>query len=389
MTDILVQPPQLRQVAEQLRSNALKIDQALQSIDQNMNSLKGSRFLGNRADILQSNYTRKRDALIHAKSLVVRFSSELFSIAAVFENADNALGPKPSGPLSMPEYVVNVPPRTFALFSQLAYSDAPELPEELKSQGWEVLCTAKDLNKNQDGYSGVAFINPRTGEVVIAHRGTDQWNFNPFNGKSSDVDDDASIRLGAIPDQYYVSREFVDGVKEKLKYDARFSDYTLVHTGHSLGAALSDLNAVTDDVKGIAFDNPGTLQIIKNHQDIFSPDNRENLVSYQSNPNLVHLGGENAGYVVDIIPEKGGPVNPLTNISPGIRAYDEFKQTEIHHSMDNIVNSISPETGFPIGYFPPSTGEGNHGFHNLGDLRDGRVGGTANACYAPPPLPEI
>ena len=389
MIDILVQPPQLRRVAEQLRSQALKIDQAIRSIDHDMNSLKGNLFLGNRADTLLSNYALKRDALIRSKSLVVKFSSELFSIADIFEKADNAIGSKQSTPLSTPGYVVNVPPRAYALFSQLSYSDSPELSEELKSQGWEVLCTAKELSMDRDGYSGIAFINPRTGEVVIAHRGTDQWNFNPFNGKSSDVDDDASIRLGAIPDQYYVSRDFVNGVKEKLKYDARFSDYTLTHTGHSLGAALSDLNAVTDSVKGIAFDNPGTLQIIKSHQDVFSPDNRVNIVSYQSNPGLVHLGGENAGYVVDFIPERGGPVNPLTNISPAIRIYAEFKQTEIHHSMYNIVNSISPETGFPIGYYPPSTGEDNHGSHNLGDFREGRVGGTANACYPPPQLPEI
>lgn len=385
MIEILVRPPELRTTAEQFGSSAQKIDRALHAIDQAMNSLKNQQFMGNRADTLHSHYLSKRDALLHAKTLVVGFSSDLTTAADIFERADNATTAKDRNPLSMPSYVASVPPRTYALLSKLAYSDSPELPEELKSQGWEVLCTAKEMNKTQDGYGGVAFINPRTGEVVIAHRGTDKWI-----GKDSDFfDDDISIRRGAIPDQYYVSRKFVDQVKAQLKYDARFSDYTLVHTGHSLGAALSDLNAVTDGSKGIGFDNPGTLQIIKNHQNVFSPDHRDNLISYQSNPNLVHLGGENAGYVVQLIPEKGGAANPILYTNTVSAVYTVYKQTEIHHSMDNIVNSISPETGFPEGYFPPEVGEGNHGSHNLDDLAKGRVDGTANACYPPPAIPKL
>lgn len=388
MVDILLRPPELRQTAEQLRTHARNIARAIQEIDSTMEVLRGQRFLGLRADALQSHYKTRRDSLVGAKDLVLAFSQELDTISNVFERADNA-DAKIDNPLSAKGYVATIPPRTYALLSQLAYSDSPQLPEELKAQGWEVLCTAKELKLDKDGYSGVAFINPRTGEIVIAHRGTDQWNFNPFNAQSSDVDDDVSLRLGRIPDQFWVSRDFVTRVKEKLGYDARFAEYTLAHTGHSLGAALSDLNAVVDGSKGIAFDNPGTLQIIKNHQDVFSPQNRENLISYQSNPNLVHLGGENAGYVVQIIPEKGGAVSPLMHVNPVIGIYAEAKQLEIHHSLDNIVNSISPDTGFPKGYFPPQVGEGNHGFHNLEEMQKQGIDGVANACYLPPPLPKL
>jgi surface antigen/uncharacterized protein YukE len=92
MATILVRPPELRQISEQMRSNAQKIDDALKSIDREMGVLKGHSFLGNRADSLQSRYHPKRDALLKAKELVIRFSENLKMAADVFEKADNGIG---------------------------------------------------------------------------------------------------------------------------------------------------------------------------------------------------------------------------------------------------------------------------------------------------------
>jgi len=88
MVQILVQPPQLRKTAEQLRSQAQKIDQALHAIDDDINSLKGSVFLGHRATELQSHYAPQRDALLSAKNMVIRFAEELDTAASAFEKAD-------------------------------------------------------------------------------------------------------------------------------------------------------------------------------------------------------------------------------------------------------------------------------------------------------------
>ena len=90
MTNILVQPQQLRQTAEQLRSHAQKIDQALHAIDNDIRSLKGHHFLGHRANSVQVHYAPKREALLSAKELVLRFSGELDDVASTFENADSA-----------------------------------------------------------------------------------------------------------------------------------------------------------------------------------------------------------------------------------------------------------------------------------------------------------
>lgn len=286
-------------------------------------------------------------------------------------------------PLSATFFATEIPPLNYAVFSQCAYWDSPELPKELKGQCWEILGSSKDLGITSEGYAGVAYYNSQTGEVVIAHRGTDQWNFNPFNNRSSDVDDNLSNRIGQIPDQYEVSRQFVEKIKEKLSGDPQYGNYTLVHTGHSLGAALADLNALKDGSKGISFDNPGTLQIIRSHTEEFPLANRENLVSYQSNPNLVHLGGIPAGYTIQLIPKEGS-----TRIS--LNPIIQFSNTKQHHDLDNIINSMDRETGFPQGYFPPGTGGATHGSHNLEQFNNGQVSGTvgAPACYPPPALPS-
>jgi len=88
MTDILVHPTELRQTSEHLRAGAKKIGTALQAIDQEILSLKGDQFLGNRANSVQAHYAPKREALLKAKEIVSNFAGELETAANVFEQAD-------------------------------------------------------------------------------------------------------------------------------------------------------------------------------------------------------------------------------------------------------------------------------------------------------------
>ncbi len=90
MTDILVRPPELRQISEQLRSSAQKIGTALQTIDNDIRSLKGDMFLGNRAVAVQMHYEPKRDALLMAKNIILHFAADLQNTASVFEQADRS-----------------------------------------------------------------------------------------------------------------------------------------------------------------------------------------------------------------------------------------------------------------------------------------------------------
>jgi len=90
MVDILVRPAELRQISEQLKSGAKKIDAALQAIDNDILSLKGDQFLGNRANAVQGHYAPKREALLKAKEIVAHFAADLQSAASRFEQADQS-----------------------------------------------------------------------------------------------------------------------------------------------------------------------------------------------------------------------------------------------------------------------------------------------------------
>lgn len=88
MTNILVRPPELRQVADGLRSGAQRLGKSLQTIDTAIHSLNGQDFMGHRSDTLQLHYISKRESLLRAQEIVLRFAIELGNAAEVFEKAD-------------------------------------------------------------------------------------------------------------------------------------------------------------------------------------------------------------------------------------------------------------------------------------------------------------
>lgn len=89
MVDILIQPPELRRISEQLRTSAQKIAAAMQAIDDAIGSLKGDKFLGNRSNKVQANYAPKREALLTANNIILHFAEDLKNTADVFEKADS------------------------------------------------------------------------------------------------------------------------------------------------------------------------------------------------------------------------------------------------------------------------------------------------------------
>lgn len=90
MTTIFVRPVELRQISDQLRASAKKVGTALQAIDNDIASVKGDKFLGQRADALQAHYASKREALLKAREIVARFAEDLQMAATVFEKADQS-----------------------------------------------------------------------------------------------------------------------------------------------------------------------------------------------------------------------------------------------------------------------------------------------------------
>lgn len=115
---------------------------------------------------------------------------------------------------------------TYAQLANAAYDPANStLPS-----GWELLQTPPD---NPAGYDGAAFKNNITGEIVIAHRGTEPLTF--------DGDWTSNLQMGAnqLPDQYQYAKDFVDRIMNSPDY----AGASVTITGHSLGGALAQLTA--------------------------------------------------------------------------------------------------------------------------------------------------
>lgn len=250
--------------------------------------------------------------------------------------------------------LAKVAPYDYALMSQAAYSEGGALPAALVAKGWRVLRGAE----TDTGYFGMAYVNDRTGEVVIAHRGTDPdagdaadvvgaiirppllpvsgagrliFRTVGINGDGSDLDDDGMILIERAPDQYGESKPFINTVLEQMKATGR-GHYQVTHTGHSLGGALADLHAAGNGQHAITFDNPGTREILENlNQDY----DKTKHISYQSHANLINQTNTPAGFSINM---KLNTESQILGVIP-----DVFHD----HSIDNMVSAMDPTTGRP------------------------------------------
>lgn len=156
MTNILVRPSELRRISEQLRTSAKKIDSAMRAIDNDILSLKSDKFVGNRADSLQSNYAPRREAIINTKENVLHFATDLQNVAAAFENADRkefAALPFSGGigglfPFISPSWWQNIPKIIFPW-------DNLNLPVWLRSELHKIFSPAQVISPIAEGESPV------------------------------------------------------------------------------------------------------------------------------------------------------------------------------------------------------------------------------------------
>lgn len=90
MSDILVRPPQLRAIADQIRQRARAVQAAIDAVDQQIKALGPSRFEGSRAERVRARYNRNRQKFYNFKILLDKFAATLDEAASRFEAADSA-----------------------------------------------------------------------------------------------------------------------------------------------------------------------------------------------------------------------------------------------------------------------------------------------------------
>lgn len=89
MSDILVTPPQLRLIADQIQQRAKTVQAAIDAVDNQIKALGPSRFEGIRADTVRARYNRNRQNFYNFKPILDRFAATLQEAAARFAGADN------------------------------------------------------------------------------------------------------------------------------------------------------------------------------------------------------------------------------------------------------------------------------------------------------------
>jgi hypothetical protein len=183
-------------------------------------------------------------------------------------------------------------PKTYFDLAKLGYDDLG--PQSLRDlEGWEVI----DSYANPDtGYSAVAFKNPQGG-VIFSHRGTEFETDREKDLILADMD----IVNDKIPKQYHDAEKFVERVFENEK-----ASLYIEHTGHSLGGALSQMIAHKYDSKAVAFDPPGTKEIIAKIPSLAGDISHEKFQTYVVDGSLVSMTNNHVGTITRIsVPTDG------------------------------------------------------------------------------------
>lgn len=241
---------------------------------------------------------------------------------------------------------------TSYIYAQLASESYRDVNTALPNGGYSlpsgwVFVRATGVGHTIEGYTGTAFANPATHELVIVHRGSDDL----LSGDNSDTDDDLiQIGLGNPPDQYSEAASFTDLIKaEFLQQGGEYAGYRLSFTGHSLGAVLAELTAAKYDASATTFDSPGSKPILQklvsegelSAQQVASAE--QHITTYNAAPNIIDTTNEHVGTVYRIYPT---PIfdNGLLSV-PNQASYIDY--TLQQHNMFGILSQFNPSTGGP------------------------------------------
>ncbi len=225
-----------------------------------------------------------------------------------------------------------------------------------ENKDWEQLAPYLAIKAfGKGGYFGRAYINTKSNQIIIAHRGTD-IDFNVLKGKEiqlssnislrdllRDIDDNYDIFKGEIPYQQLAAAKYFTEVV-KLEYEEKYDQKNpvIIHTGHSLGAVLAELSAVEKNGKAVTFESPGSSPLIEKfltNQNI--EKNSFKIITYNNVPNSVNLTHAPAGKVYYLMDFDQSKINEDPFSEEAIQATIE------NHGIETILKQFDPKTGKP------------------------------------------
>ncbi|MFI5343906.1 MAG: Mbeg1-like protein [Chlamydiales bacterium] len=247
-------------------------------------------------------------------------------------------------------------PYICAKFCKLSYQNEETLKKKgVLPEDWSVLdCSDPELVK-RDGYFGAAFVNHKTQQILLAHRGTDAL----FRDLLTDA---IGVVGGIVEEQQKSAIEFT---RKVLQLSDELG-YRLGLVGHSLGGWFAQLTASLAASKGyegiyaVTLDTPGAKEMIQTY---FKGDqmvsmarvNEERLdfTHFLSLPNVVNCCNTQIGDLFHIIPvlDQGCgerilwfALKSIRRIAPLAIAGEYVLRT---HSSEAQLAIFNPESGMP------------------------------------------
>lgn len=213
---------------------------------------------------------------------------------------------------------------------------------ELQRAGWQVL---KQIRPGQSaespGYAGTIFVNNSRGQVVVAHRGTQNFD--------SIITDLQAVVMGVETLQEQAAAKLS---QDAVAY-AKASGFHLTQTGHSLGGFLGQVCLVNHhkpdspgttmhygDVSAITFDNPGSSAAIarlQSHLEGLKPELFDSI-SILSWPNAVNTCNAQIGTILFLTPQ----------LAPGATrgSYYQYSFNKAHPLT--TLRTVFQEGGYPL-----------------------------------------
>lgn len=168
-----------------------------------------------------------------------------------------------------------IQPLDYLIFANNAYKDTKthiDPPEP-----WELASEEAD---NINGYAAIVYVNKKTKQIVIAHRGTDTANM--LDQATDIMVEYPSIGKGTLGPQVKSAIKFTEKILKKYK------GYQVSHTGHSLGGYIAEVLASRTKSIGVSFDSPGGGRTIA-LDGILHGKYTSQITAYVSDPNIVNF----------------------------------------------------------------------------------------------------